>query len=130
MTRIAATSRREKVVIFKPKPPSFYTTEFSYMNSFPQNIDQIFDFWVGQSLKLRRNACFRGFKFSLAVKFHVKKTWKVGSLKNVNFNFLSFKRCPYDNDFWPISLGDLNKILGVWNGFSGNCREGCDQLFF
>ena len=54
----------------------------------------------------------------------------VGPLKNVNFNLLSFKRCPYDNDFWPISLRNLNVILGAWNGFSGNYRESCDRLFF
>ena len=57
------------------------------------------------------------------------KTWKVGSLKNVNFNLLSFKRCPYDNDSLPISLGDLNIILGAWNGFSGKCHESCDRFF-
>ena len=34
----------------------------------------------------------------------------------MNFNLLYFERCPYDNDFWPISLGDLNLILGAWNG--------------
>ena len=48
----------------------------------------------------------------------------------MNFNLLSFKRCPYDNDSWPISLGDLNIILGAWNDFSGKCRESCDRLFF
>ena len=26
------------------------------------------------------------------------KIWKVGPLKNMNFNLSSFKRCPYDND--------------------------------
>ena len=41
----------------------------------------------------------------------------VSSLKNVNYNLLSFKRCPYDNDFRPISLGDLNIVLGAWNDF-------------
>ena len=48
----------------------------------------------------------------------------------MNFNLLSFKRYPYDSDFWPISLGDLSIILGARNGFSGNCRESCDRLFF
>ena len=33
---------------------------------------------------------------------------------------MSCKRYPYGNDFWPISLWDLNIILGAWNGFSGN----------
>ena len=44
--------------------------------------------------------------------------------------FLSFKMCPYDNDSWPISLGDLNITLGAWNGFSGKCRESFDRFFF
>ena len=47
----------------------------------------------------------------------------------MNFNVLYFKRSPYDNDFWPISLY-LNIILDAWNGFSGNWRESCDRLFF
>ena len=35
-TRIATTrSRRGKVLIFKPKASSFYTTEFSYVNFIP-----------------------------------------------------------------------------------------------
>ena len=51
------------------------------------------------------------------------KTWKAGPLKNVNFNLLSFKRCPYDSNFWTISLRDLNIILGAWNGFSGKLRS-------
>ena len=130
-TRIDTTSRRDKVLIFKPKAPSFHTTEFSRMNIFPQKIDPIFGFWAGQSLKLRRNTCFRGFISSLVVNFDVyTKTWKVGPLKNVNFNLLPFKRCPYDNDFLLIGLGDLNIFLGAWNGFSGNCRKSCDRLFF
>ena len=58
------------------------------------------------------------------------KTWKVGSPKNVNLNLLSFKRRTYDNLFWTISLGDLNIILGAWNGFSANCHACCDRLFF
>ena len=32
-------------------------------------MNQILGFWVGQSLKSRRNTCFRGFKSSLAVVF-------------------------------------------------------------
>ena len=43
---------------------------------------------------------------------------------------MSFERCPYDNDFWPISSGDLNIVLGAWNGLPGNCPKSCDQLFF
>ena len=76
---------------------------------------------MGQTFKLKRNTCFREFKSSLALNF---------LSKNVNFNLLSFKRSPYDNNFCPISLGDLNVILGAWNGFAGNCCESCDQLFF
>ena len=34
-TRIAATSRPGKVLIFKPKARSFYTTEFLYIDFFP-----------------------------------------------------------------------------------------------
>ena len=35
VTWIGTTSRRGKVLIFKPKAPSFHTTEFSYLNYFP-----------------------------------------------------------------------------------------------
>ena len=48
----------------------------------------------------------------------------------MNFSLFSFKRCPYDNSSWPINSGDLNIILGAWNGFSGKCRESCNRLFF
>ena len=41
----------------------------------------------------------------------------------MNFSLLSFKKRSYDKDFWPISLGDLSKMLGAWNGFSANCRK-------
>ena len=71
--RLATTSKRGKVLIFKSKAPSFHTKEFSYINFFPQQKKQIFGFWVGQSLKLRRNTCFHGLKSSLAVNFHVPK---------------------------------------------------------
>ena len=70
---IATTNRREKVLIFKPKAPSFYTIEFSSINFFLEKIGQIFDFWAVQSLKLRRNTCFCGFKSSLVVNSHVAK---------------------------------------------------------
>ena len=62
-----------KELIFKPKASSFHATEFSYINFIPQEIDQILGFWAGQSLKLRRNTCFRRFKSSLVVNFHVPK---------------------------------------------------------
>ena len=116
-----------KVLIFTPKAPIFRTTEFSYINF--SHRKQIFVFWAGQNLKLRRNICFRGIKSSLMVNFHVPKPEKVGSLKNVKFKLLSFKRFPHGNDFWPISLGDLNIILGAWNCFSENYRESCDRFF-
>ena len=80
--QLATTSRRGKVPIFKPKAPSFHTTEFSYLNYFPQKIDQIFGFWAGQGLKLRRNTCFRRFKSSLAVKFHVSKPERMALSKS------------------------------------------------
>ena len=41
----------------------------------------------------------------------------VGSLRNVNCNLMFFERCPYDNDFWPISLEYLKIVLGAWNVF-------------
>ena len=85
-----------------------------------------FRFWTGQKLKVRRNTRFRG----IFGEIQRIKTCIVGSPKNVNFNLLTFKKCLYDNDFWPISLEDLNIISGAWNGFSGNYRESCDQLFF
>ena len=64
------------------------------------------------------------------VNFHVPKPERLALSKNVNFNLLSLKRCPYDSDFPPISLGDLNMVLGAWNAFSGNYRESCDRFFF
>ena len=66
------TSRQGKARIFKPKVHNFYTTDFSYINIFPQKVDRIFGFCVGQ-LKLSRNTCFRGFKFSSVVNSHVAK---------------------------------------------------------
>ena len=127
---LATTSRQGKVPIFKPTAPSFLHYKIFLYKLFPIENRPNFWFWAGQGLKLWRNTCFCWFKSSLALNFHVyTKTWKVGSLENVNFNLLSFKRCPYD-DSWPISLGDLNIILGAWNGFSGKCRESCDRLFF
>ena len=38
---------------------------------------------------------------------------KIGTVKNFNFNLLCFKRCSYDNNFWPINFGDLNIMLGA-----------------
>ena len=67
--------------MFKPKAPSFCTTEFYYINFFPENIDKIFGFWAGQTLKLRRNTCFRGIKSSLVVNFHVPKPEKLALSK-------------------------------------------------
>ena len=49
---------------------------------------------------------FRGFKSSLVVNSQVTKPERVALSK------VFFKRLPYDND-WPISLGDLNLILGA-----------------
>ena len=54
----------------------------------------------------------------------------VGPVRSVNFNLLSFKRCPYDYDFWPMNFGDLNIILAAWNGFPENCYESCNWFFF
>ena len=39
------------------------------------------------------------------------------------------ERCSYDNDFWPINLGDLNIILGACNGFPASFRESCDTSY-
>ena len=36
-------------------------------------MDQMFGFWAGQSPKLSRNTCFRGFRPSLAMNSHVAK---------------------------------------------------------
>ena len=75
--QLGTTGRRRKGPVFKPKAPSFHTTEFSYLNYFPQKIDHIFGFWTSQNLKLRRNTCLCRFKSSLAVKFHYQylKGW-------------------------------------------------------
>ena len=85
---------------------------FSYKLLPIEIIDQIFAFWASQSLKLNRNTCFLGFNSSLEVNSHVAKPEKL-ALKNVNFSLLSFKWRSYDNDFWPINLRDLSKILGA-----------------
>ena len=47
-----------------------------------------------------------------------------GWLSKMWTSILSFKRCPYGNDSWPISLGDLNVILSAWNGFQENTAFG------
>ena len=127
--QLATTSRTGKVEILKPKAPCFYTAECSDINFFPQKIDLIFDFWAGQGLKLWRNTCFCWFKYSLALNFHVAKPERLALLKMWTSIFCLSKG-PYDNDSWPISLGDLNIILSAWNGFSGKCSEICDRLFF
>ena len=41
-----------------------------------------------------------------------------------------FPRVPIWQRLLTISFGDLNINLGAWNGFSANCRESCDRLFF
>ena len=112
-TRIAATSRRGKVLIFKPKALSFPTTEVSYINFIPWKTNQNLSFWAGQSLKLRRNTYLRGFKSSLAVNFYHTKICKVGSIKHANFNHL------------PIWQRLLANQLG---GFEYNFR--CLEQFF
>ena len=71
-TQIATTNRRGKVLIFKPKAPSFHTTEFSHINFFPRKKIKS-SVSERASLKLRINTCFGGFKSSLAVNFHVPK---------------------------------------------------------
>ena len=78
--RTVTISRRGKVLIFKPKSPSFHTTEFSYINIFSWKTDQIFNLWVDQSLKLRRNTCLRGFKSSLV--FQITKPERLALSKN------------------------------------------------
>ena len=47
----ANNKQTRKSTDFKSNALSFYTTDFSYLNIFPQKIDQIFGFWAGQSLK-------------------------------------------------------------------------------
>ena len=79
--RITTTSRRGKVLIFKPKALSFYTTDPSYVNFFPWKVNQIFCSWAGQNLKSSRKTCFRGLKSSLAVNSHVAKPDRLVSQK-------------------------------------------------
>ena len=69
----AKINRQGKVIIFKSKVFSIYTTEFAYVNIFPKKIVQIFSFWAGQSLRLSRNTCFLGFKSSFAENSHGAK---------------------------------------------------------
>ena len=123
-------SSRGKLLVFKLKALIFHIRDFFLYKHFLVKMDQILGFWASQSLKSNRNTCFRGFKSSLVVKSHVVKPGRLALPKNVNFNFWSFKRCPYDNDFGPINLGGLNIILGAWNGFPSNFRESCDQVFY
>ena len=70
-----------EILTFKPEGRSFYTKEVSYINFFPKQIDQTFGLWAGQSLKLRRNTCFRGFKFSLPVNYHAAKAERLALSK-------------------------------------------------
>ena len=81
VTRIATTSIQAKVLIFKPKPLNFNTTEVSYINFFPKKIYQMFGFWENQGLKLSINACFLVFKSSLAVNSHVAKPGRLALSK-------------------------------------------------
>ena len=74
VTQIAITSRWGKVLIFKPKALSFYTTEFSHMNFFPQKIDQIFGFWVG---KLSRHIWLNPTNIALLLQEATQKYWKL-----------------------------------------------------
>ena len=73
---------------------------------------------------------FWRFKSSLVMHSHVAKRERLVQSKTLTFNLLSCKRCPYDNDFWPINLEDLNIILGAWNSFAGNLHKSCDWFFF
>ena len=61
----------------------------------------------------------------MAANSHVAKSesWASEKCELRLLNLLSFKICSYGSDFWPISSGDLNKILGAWNGFLANCRK-------
>ena len=107
--QLATTSRRGKVPIFKPKAPSFHTTEFSYLNYFPQKIDQIFGFWAGQGLKLRRNTCFCQFKSSLGVNFHASKPERL-SLSTMWTSIFCLSKGAHmamtpGNDSWNVILG-------------------------
>ena len=72
-------------------------------------MNQMFGFSAGQNLKLSTNTCFPEVFFGGELRR--RKTWKVGPLKNVNFNLISFKRRSFDNNFSPISLGDMSKVL-------------------
>ena len=44
-------------------------------------MNQIVDFRAGQSLKLRRNTCFRGLKFYLVMNFDVPKAGRLAPSK-------------------------------------------------
>ena len=127
MTQIATSSRWGKVLIFKPKALSVYTAWCSYINFFPKNIDQNLGFWAGQRLTLSRNTCFCGFNSSLVVKSHMSQPERLAISKMWT---TCLSTCPYDNNFWPISLGNLTIILGAWNGFLVDFQESCDQRFF
>ena len=56
--------------------------------------------------------------------------YKVCPLKNVNFSLLFFKWRSYDSDFWPISLGDLSKILGAEMVFQSKLPRKLRPAFF
>ena len=116
--QLATTSIPGKVTIFKQKAPSFHTTEFSYLNYFPQKIDQIFGFSVSQGLKLRRNTCLCRFKSSLMVHstYQNLKGWPSQKCELQSF---VFQKVAISKPALANSLGDLNIILGACNHFSG-----------
>ena len=73
-----------KKIIFKPK---VLTYRIFLYKLFPIKNRPNLWFLDGQSLKLCRNTCFRGFSFFLGGELPRSKTWKVCPLKSVNFVF-------------------------------------------
>ena len=127
-TRIATYNKQTR------ESTNFYTKSPSQNRIFLYKLFPIENrpnFWFlgGPRSKIMKKYLFLSIYVFFGAESPRTNTWKIGSLKNVNFNLLSFKRCPYDNDSWPSSLGDLNVILGAWNDFSGKCCKTCDQPF-
>lgn len=128
--RSVARIQQTNKAISKLKALSFFLAVFFIYKHFFIKINQSYGFCASQSLKLSRRTCFCVFKYVFVEgEFPSDTTWKTVFVENVDFNILSFKSGPYNN-FWPTTLGDLNVILAVQNGFPANWIKSSDTLFF
>ena len=106
-----------KVLTVKPKAPSFHTKKVSYLNFFPEKKHQVFGFWTGQSLKLRRNSCFCGLKSSFPVNFQYQKL-KGLPLQKWEVQSFAFQKGPVWQRFLANQLGGLEYNIRCLKWFS------------